>query len=177
MRLHSRRCSDFIAVVASTINLVSGYLITDRMLKMFKKGRGGAQVMELLLPALYLLAAAGFILALKWMSSPATARRGVIAGEIGMLLAVIGTLLRFEVVEYQWILDRILSWIRDRRAARVPDADDRGAAADRHLARVRRACLRPDRHGRVLPAYAQPDHDGCPDARDPAWISDVHGAA
>jgi len=30
----------FIAVVASTTNLVSGYLITDRMLKMFKK-RGG----------------------------------------------------------------------------------------------------------------------------------------
>ncbi|HEY3453512.1 MAG TPA: NAD(P) transhydrogenase subunit alpha [Bryobacteraceae bacterium] len=27
----------FIAVVASTTNLVSGYLITDRMLKMFKK--------------------------------------------------------------------------------------------------------------------------------------------
>ena len=27
----------FIAVLASTINLVSGYLITDRMLKMFKK--------------------------------------------------------------------------------------------------------------------------------------------
>jgi len=30
----------FIAVVASTTNVVSGYLITDRMLKMFKK-RGG----------------------------------------------------------------------------------------------------------------------------------------
>jgi H+-translocating NAD(P) transhydrogenase subunit alpha len=27
----------FVAVVASTVNLVSGYLITDRMLKMFKK--------------------------------------------------------------------------------------------------------------------------------------------
>jgi NAD(P) transhydrogenase subunit alpha len=27
----------FIAVVAATINVVSGYLITDRMLKMFKK--------------------------------------------------------------------------------------------------------------------------------------------
>lgn len=27
----------FIAVVASTTNIVSGYLITDRMLKMFKK--------------------------------------------------------------------------------------------------------------------------------------------
>ncbi len=61
-------------------------------------------MMQLVLPVLYLLAAAGFILALKWMSSPATARRGVIAGEMGMLLAVIGTLLRFEVVEYQWIL-------------------------------------------------------------------------
>jgi H+-translocating NAD(P) transhydrogenase subunit beta len=59
--------------------------------------------MEVVLPLLYLLAAAGFILALKWMSSPATARRGVFAGEIGMLLAVVGTLLRFEVVEYQWI--------------------------------------------------------------------------
>ncbi len=38
------------------------------------------------------------------MNSPATARRGVIVGEIGMLLAVVGTLMRFEVVSYQWIL-------------------------------------------------------------------------
>src|SRR6266853_149761 len=37
------------------------------------------------------------------MNNPATARRGVIIGEIGMLLAVIGTLMRHEVVEYQWI--------------------------------------------------------------------------
>ena len=59
---------------------------------------------DTIVPFLYLLASAGFILALKWMSSPATARRGVIAGEIGMLLAVVGTLLRHEVVSYQWIL-------------------------------------------------------------------------
>lgn len=59
--------------------------------------------MDALLQAMYILAAAGFILAIKWMSSPATARRGVIVGEIGMLLAVVGTLLRFEVVSYQWI--------------------------------------------------------------------------
>jgi len=56
-----------------------------------------------LLPILYMLAAMGFILAIKWMGSPATARRGVIVGEIGMLLAVVGTLLRFEVVSYGWI--------------------------------------------------------------------------
>jgi NAD(P) transhydrogenase subunit alpha len=31
----------FIAVVASTTNVVSGYLITDRMLKMFKKREPG----------------------------------------------------------------------------------------------------------------------------------------
>jgi NAD(P) transhydrogenase subunit alpha len=31
------RTLGFIAVVASTTNVVSGYLITDRMLKMFKK--------------------------------------------------------------------------------------------------------------------------------------------
>jgi H+-translocating NAD(P) transhydrogenase subunit alpha len=31
------RILGFIAVLASTINLVSGYLITDRMLRMFKK--------------------------------------------------------------------------------------------------------------------------------------------
>jgi len=60
--------------------------------------------MDALFPVLYILAAAGFILAIKWMSSPATARRGVIIGEIGMLLAVVGTLLRFEVVNYQWIM-------------------------------------------------------------------------
>jgi NAD(P) transhydrogenase subunit beta len=54
--------------------------------------------------ALYLVAAILFILALKWMSAPATARRGVISGEVGMLLAVIGTLLRHEVVNYEWIV-------------------------------------------------------------------------
>jgi NAD(P) transhydrogenase subunit beta len=59
---------------------------------------------DAVLPILYMLAAIGFILAIKWMNSPATARRGVIVGEIGMLLAVVSTLLRFEVVNYQWIL-------------------------------------------------------------------------
>jgi NAD(P) transhydrogenase subunit beta len=52
---------------------------------------------------LYILAAAGFILALKWMSSPATARRGVLAGELGMLAAVVGTLIRAEIFNYEWI--------------------------------------------------------------------------
>ena len=61
-------------------------------------------MIETVFPILYILAAAGFILAIKWMNSPATARRGVVAGELGMLLAVVGTLLRYEVVSYEWIL-------------------------------------------------------------------------
>ena len=60
--------------------------------------------MDRILPFIYLLASAGFILAIKWMNHPSTARRGVIIGELGMLLAVIGTLLRNDVVEYQWVL-------------------------------------------------------------------------
>jgi H+-translocating NAD(P) transhydrogenase subunit beta len=60
-------------------------------------------MMDSIFPALYILAAAGFILAIKWMNSPVTARRGVIVGEIGMLLAVVGTLLRHQIVNYEWI--------------------------------------------------------------------------
>ena len=51
----------------------------------------------------YLVATALFILALKWMSSPSTARRGVRAGELGMLLAIVGTLFHHEIVDYTWI--------------------------------------------------------------------------
>ena len=52
---------------------------------------------------IYLIASALFILSLKWMSSPATARHGIWAGEIGMLLAIAGTLLHHGIVDYKWI--------------------------------------------------------------------------
>ena len=52
---------------------------------------------------IYLIATALFILALVWMRTPATARRGVRAGEIGMLLAIAGTLLNHNIIEYKWI--------------------------------------------------------------------------
>ncbi|HEX8984457.1 MAG TPA: NAD(P)(+) transhydrogenase (Re/Si-specific) subunit beta [Bryobacteraceae bacterium] len=53
---------------------------------------------------IYILSAALFVMSLKWMNSPRSARRGVFAGEAGMLLAIAGTLLRYEVMNYQWIL-------------------------------------------------------------------------
>ena len=51
----------------------------------------------------YIAAAVLFILSLKWLSSPATARHGVIAGEIGAALAVIATLFNPALVQYRWI--------------------------------------------------------------------------
>jgi H+-translocating NAD(P) transhydrogenase subunit beta len=51
----------------------------------------------------YLVASILFILSLKWMSSPSTARHGIWAGEIGMLLAIGGTLLQHGIVDYKWI--------------------------------------------------------------------------
>ena len=52
----------------------------------------------------YIAAAALFILSLKWLSHPTTARRGVTVGELGMALAIAGTLVHHEIVSYQWIL-------------------------------------------------------------------------
>jgi len=52
----------------------------------------------------YIAAAALFILSLKWLSHPTTARRGVRVGEVGMLIAIVGTLVQRDIVSYQWIL-------------------------------------------------------------------------
>ena len=60
-------------------------------------------MIEDLIPLGYLVASALFILALKWLSHPSTARRGVKAGELGMLLAILATLVNHEIVSYQWI--------------------------------------------------------------------------
>jgi NAD(P) transhydrogenase subunit beta len=60
---------------------------------------------------IYLIASALFILALRWMNAPPTARRGILAGEIGMVLAIGGTLLQLGIegklehiaISYGWI--------------------------------------------------------------------------
>ena len=60
-------------------------------------------VSEHLIQVIYLIATVLFILALKWLSAPTTARRGVLAGEIGMAMAIGGTLLHHGIVDYRWI--------------------------------------------------------------------------
>ncbi|HET6180498.1 MAG TPA: NAD(P)(+) transhydrogenase (Re/Si-specific) subunit beta [Candidatus Sulfotelmatobacter sp.] len=59
---------------------------------------------QYVIEVIYLVASALFILSLKWMSSPATARHGILAGEIGMVLAIGGTLLHHSIVDYKWII-------------------------------------------------------------------------
>src|ERR1700724_1893028 len=58
---------------------------------------------EIVIEFTYLIATALFILSLKWMSSPVTARRGVRAGELGMALAIGGTLFQQGIVDYKWV--------------------------------------------------------------------------
>jgi NAD(P) transhydrogenase subunit beta len=58
---------------------------------------------QYVIEVIYLVASVLFILSLKWMSSPTTARHGVWAGELGMLLAIAGTLLHHGIVDYKWV--------------------------------------------------------------------------
>ena len=57
-----------------------------------------------LIQFLYLVASALFLFGLRGLTSPTTARRGVFFAELGMLLAIVGTLLRQEIVTYEWII-------------------------------------------------------------------------
>jgi NAD(P) transhydrogenase subunit beta len=62
-----------------------------------------ALVTDRAIQIIYLVSTALFILSLKWLSSPSSARRGVRAGELGMLLAICATLLYRGIVDYKWI--------------------------------------------------------------------------
>jgi NAD(P) transhydrogenase subunit beta len=144
-----------VAVTASTINVVGGFMITDRMLRMFHRraepdasvdsngGRPGPapngsrhrderlryltqgvaalaavglsvwllrwagsandRPLTTFTTVSYLVASACFVVALRWLTDPRTARRGVPLGELGMLLAVVGTLVQAEIVDFRGI--------------------------------------------------------------------------
>ena len=73
----------FLAVVLGTLNVVGGFVVTDRMLEMFKKEKiafnrhrnnqsNGIAHTTLC----YLIGSITFILGLKMLSNPATARKG-----------------------------------------------------------------------------------------------------
>ncbi|MCX7606801.1 MAG: NAD(P)(+) transhydrogenase (Re/Si-specific) subunit beta [Bacteroidia bacterium] len=59
--------------------------------------------METIIQIGYLLASVLFIVAIKLLSSPRTARQGNALGAVGMLLGVIATLFHKGIVRYEWI--------------------------------------------------------------------------
>jgi NAD(P) transhydrogenase subunit beta len=122
-----------IAVACSSTNVVGGFLITDRMLAMFKKekeddsNRWAMPVLvamvgiafvallvwlsqsEILKPDamlryLYIISAILFILGLKGLSSPKYARRGMWLAELGMFMAVVGTLFHHEIKPWGYLV-------------------------------------------------------------------------
>jgi len=142
----------FLAVACSTTNVVGGFILTDRMLKMFKQGSPNAPITpgesggrsfnmnSIVLPAiivclvavliwfkdirnfldsigldpanalsfLYIFSAIMFIMGLKGLSSPKHARRGMFLAELGMVLAVIGTLFHHKIVDFNWIIPGLI---------------------------------------------------------------------
>ena len=62
----------------------------------------------IILSLCYVVASALFIMCLRGLSGPETARRGLVLGEVGMLIAVVGTLLHKEIISYEWIIAGLL---------------------------------------------------------------------
>jgi len=52
----------------------------------------------------YLISAALFVFGLKLLSSPVKAKKGNLLSAVGMLIAVVVTLLNQEIIDYKWIL-------------------------------------------------------------------------
>ena len=63
----------------------------------------GGDLRELFIQIAYLAASVLFIFGLRGLTTPDRARRGMQLAAVGMLLAVIGTLIDFRIVEFHWI--------------------------------------------------------------------------
>jgi NAD(P) transhydrogenase subunit beta len=59
---------------------------------------------EYLVQAAYLASSVLFILGLRSLTRPASARRGMQLAALGMLVAIVGTLLHEEILTYEWIV-------------------------------------------------------------------------
>src|SRR3974390_2427326 len=65
--------------------------------------------MEHLVNYLYIISAGLFILSLKWLNSPASSRRGVFSGMLGMLVAVTAAFIKAQpIYNLEWIITAIV---------------------------------------------------------------------
>jgi len=62
-----------------------------------------SETVKIITQLIYLVSTGLFILSLKWMSHPSTARRGIVSGVVAMLAAIGGTLLDPGILTYHWI--------------------------------------------------------------------------
>ena len=141
-----------VAVVLAAINMAGGFVVTDRMLQMFRaagasssdRRRGAGAVTPVWAQLGYLAAAVCFILALKGLSSPRTARRGNLIGAAG---AVLATRDRLHLAgDLDHLVADLLALGRrhgDRGARRLPGADDPDAPAGGPVQRRGRRRPRP----------------------------------
>jgi H+-translocating NAD(P) transhydrogenase subunit beta len=60
--------------------------------------------MNTLIPLAYLAASVLFVIGLKMLSRQATSRRGNLLSAVGMLLAIVATLVSRDIIAYHWIL-------------------------------------------------------------------------
>jgi len=65
---------------------------------------GTSETRELIIQVTYLAASIMFILGLRSLTKPDQARRGMQLAAVGMLLAIVGTMLHQEILTYTWIL-------------------------------------------------------------------------
>jgi NAD(P) transhydrogenase subunit beta len=84
--------------------MISSFLADGAASLVSVAGRGESSMQNLTTTAMAIVAAILFILALKWLSAPSTARRGNLAGEIGMTVAILGALLGYHILRYEWII-------------------------------------------------------------------------
>src|SRR5262249_48475902 len=67
-------------------------------------GKEASMNREYLIQLTYLASSVLFILGLKGLTHPEKARRGMQQAAIGMLLAIIGTLMHHEIITFKWII-------------------------------------------------------------------------
>ncbi len=138
----------FIAMILAAANVVGGFVVTDRMLEMFKRrepprreneGRVQRDPMgQTTSNLLYLITIICFVLALRFLSSPSTARRGNWIGAAGMVVAI-GVTLAHSGVHIGWriLVGGAIGAALGRRR-RAPGEDDRDAADGGAVQRRRR---------------------------------------
>jgi hypothetical protein len=106
---------------------------------------------EIIAQSSYIIAAALFILSLKWLSAVPTARRGVVAGEVGNDYRHCGNADVARNRELPVDYPDPAGWRSHRHTHCLPDADDTCSSANSPLALLRRSGSRTGRNRQVLP--------------------------